>query len=133
MNSKERELITEEFVSRKDTYNAGVGGEGGPHFKGKTHSHELIQSYKTKEHRSKVSAGLKKYYENGGTSGNKGKSISAEAKEKISNARKGTTHSAETLEKIKETRKKQVFSEETRRKMAESAKNRKKKNSGPVD
>jgi group I intron endonuclease len=38
MNDKERELITEDFVSRKDTYNIGIGGEGGPHFKGKKHS-----------------------------------------------------------------------------------------------
>ena len=38
MNKMEKELITEEFVSRTDTYNMGVGGEGGPHFKGKTHT-----------------------------------------------------------------------------------------------
>lgn len=42
MNNKEKELITEEFVNRSDTYNLGVGGEGGPHFKGKKHSEETI-------------------------------------------------------------------------------------------
>lgn len=40
MNSKEREIITEEFVNRVDTYNLGIGGEGGPHFKGRKHSEE---------------------------------------------------------------------------------------------
>ena len=42
MNAKEKELITEEFVARNDTYNAGIGGEGGPHFKGKSHSTDSI-------------------------------------------------------------------------------------------
>ena len=43
MNSKEKELITEEFVARSDTYNMGVGGEGGAHFKGKKHSTKTIE------------------------------------------------------------------------------------------
>lgn len=43
MNDKEKELITEEFVRRPDTYNVGVGGEGGPHFKGRKHTEETLQ------------------------------------------------------------------------------------------
>jgi len=43
MNNKEKVLITEEFVKRTDTYNLGVGGEGGPHFKGKKHSDVTLQ------------------------------------------------------------------------------------------
>lgn len=38
MNSMEKFILTEEFVSNSNNYNAGVGGEGGPHFKGKHHS-----------------------------------------------------------------------------------------------
>ncbi|MCK5606998.1 hypothetical protein KAR91_34260 [Candidatus Pacearchaeota archaeon] len=43
MNQMERRLITEEFVQRTDTYNMGVGGEGGPHFKGRKHTAEAIK------------------------------------------------------------------------------------------
>ena len=43
MNDKEKELITEDFVKRPDTYNVGVGGEGGPHFKGRKHTEETLQ------------------------------------------------------------------------------------------
>lgn len=46
MNLKEKELITEEFVERRDNYNMGIGGEGGPHFKGKTHTSEALQKIK---------------------------------------------------------------------------------------
>jgi len=37
MNKKEEELVTEEYFSRSDNYNAGPGGEGGAHFKGELH------------------------------------------------------------------------------------------------
>jgi bisphosphoglycerate-dependent phosphoglycerate mutase len=53
MNTKEKELITEEFVSRKDTYNAGIGGEGGPHFKGKKHGSYMKEISSSVDHRKK--------------------------------------------------------------------------------
>jgi hypothetical protein len=132
MNQKEKELITEEFVSRKDTYNAGVGGEGGPHFKGRNHSLELKERFSTDEFKSKVSKGVRNFYDNGGQNWNKNKKMSDAQKEKISRTMKGRKLPEETKEKIKEARQKQIFDEETRKKMSESAKNRKKKNSGPL-
>jgi hypothetical protein len=132
MNAKEQELITEEFVNRRDTYNLGIGGEGGPHFKGKTHGSYMKKINSSEEHRKKVAEGLKRAYSNGHTVWNKGKKLDAEYKQKISKVRTGKKHSLETIEKIKAARKKQVFSEETKRKMSESAKNRKSNTSGPV-
>ena len=80
MTQKEKEIITEEFVSRKDTYNVGIGGEGGPHFKGKTHSLES---------RSKM--------------GNRRtQPLSIEAREKISQANRRRKFSDETKKKISE-------------------------------
>ena len=40
MNLKEKELVTEELVNDPNCYNLAVGGEGGPMFKGKTHTEE---------------------------------------------------------------------------------------------
>ena len=53
MNQKEKDLITEDFVNRNDTYNVGVGGEGGSHFKNKKHTDETKQrlSLKAREQR----------------------------------------------------------------------------------
>lgn len=38
MNTCEKELVTENLVKDPMCYNIGLGGEGGPHFKGKRHT-----------------------------------------------------------------------------------------------
>jgi hypothetical protein len=123
MNSKEKELITEEFVARTDTYNLGVGGEGGPHFKGKKHSAEsnakAAESRRikgriyTEESKKKMSIAAKNriYSED----------ICKNMSNSALNRKTGQKHSEETLSKIKEARKKQVFSAETKEKMRLSA------------
>lgn len=84
MNSKEKELITEEFVNRKDTYNLGIGGEGGAHFKGKTHSTEtrnkLSESRKTYKHSDETRAKI--------AEANKRRVLSPETKLKLAESAK---------------------------------------------
>lgn len=130
MNNKEKELITEEFVSMKNTYNVGIGGEGGPHFKGKKHSSETKKLISSKS--GKKFSELEKQNMSIKRKGKLGIPHTDEAKKKISNARSGRKHSPETIEKIKVARQKQKFSDETKNKMSESAKNRNNL-SGPVD
>lgn len=102
MNAKEIELITEEFCKCDTNYNLGVGGEGGSHFKGKTHSAETkkILSEKTKlqklsdDARSKIAEANRKRWanpENRAKQSSKftGRKFSEEHKRKISEAMKG--------------------------------------------
>ena len=81
MNLKEKELITEEFVCREDTYNLGVGGEGGAHFKGKRHNSE------TKTKLSKIASNKKH---------------SDETKKKISDANRKRVWSDKTKKLIRD-------------------------------
>lgn len=113
MNAKETELITEEFVARSDTYNMGVGGEGGAHFKGKSHSAETVarikESLNTDENKQKLSeAGHK------AGSLSKGRKLSAAARQNMSAAQK------------------KAMCEETKGKISESLKKFNKENPGQV-
>ena len=92
MNSKERELITEEFVKSENTYNLGIGGEGGPHFKGRTHS-EATRKKVSKSLTGKSNKGTFDWKENSGNfkSGNM-----------IWKNRKNYKHSEETKQKIRD-------------------------------
>lgn len=113
MDRKEKELITEEFVLRKDTYNAGIGGEGGPHFAGNTHTQESIDkmlqtrmergytgSKHSEETRKKISESMK-----GNKNSKIGRKLSEETKEKIRQANIGKSMTEETKRKISETQK----------------------------
>lgn len=84
MNSKEKELITADFCARKDTYNLGVGGEGGPHFSGKKHTKESLN--KRTSSRNYL--------------------VSDETRLKISQSGKGRNVTADTRSKIAESMKK---------------------------
>ena len=79
MNCMEKEILTEEFISDSSNYNEAVGGEGGPHFKGKKHSEETKRRIREK---------------------NKMIILSDEAKRKISESNRRRKLSAETRKKL---------------------------------
>lgn len=101
MNQKERELITEDIVNDPLSYNLGVGGEGGAHFKGKKH---------TVESRSKM--------------GRKGKVLTEQGREKIREVNIKRIISEETRRKISEKAKGRTHNTETKKKISESIRNK---------
>lgn len=95
MNSKEKELVTEEFIKRKDNYNKSLGGEGGFNFKGKKHTDE------TKQKLSEIAK--KRIY-------------SEETRNKISEGNRKRVISEETKLKLSEKAKLRFWDEESRKK-----------------
>jgi len=144
LNKAEAEVVTEEFIGRKDTYNLTLGGNGGWYhvnsddrednkFRGKKHSDEAKQKISAKLHgrsypgrkstlsdegRRRIGAATKLRLQ--------GKPRSEETKKKISETQRGKTHSAEITEKRKQQiaiarlSKPAVVSEETKKKVSES-------------
>jgi group I intron endonuclease len=98
MNEKEKELVTESFIATNKTYNMGVGGEGGSHFKGKNHSKE------TKQKLSEIA---------------KDRKFSDETRRKISEANRKRVLSDETKKKLSEKAKLRFQNEEARKKHSE--------------
>ncbi|MEX0597226.1 MAG: NUMOD3 domain-containing DNA-binding protein [Candidatus Paceibacterota bacterium] len=102
MNEKEKELVTEELVKNYNTYNIGIGGEGGPHFKGRKHSSKTIQILKNLNIGKLLSEETKKKI----SDCNKISNFSRALKVSLANKGKvnvGRIHSEETKKKISET------------------------------
>ena len=108
MNQKEKELVSESLVFDPMSYNMAVGGEGGPHYKGRKHSIETIEKIRasqigrvrpcSEDARKKISEKLK------GNKSKTGLAVSADTKAKIAKAMAGRKHSEETKAKLREAR-----------------------------
>lgn len=83
MNRLEAEIISEEFAAKHDTYNIGVGGEGGPHFKGRKHTPEAKVKFSRLGKTHTKSPGALKRELQGRHERNGGSHFSAETREKI--------------------------------------------------
>ena len=84
MNLKEKELVTDEFIASNKNYNCGVGGEGGSHFKGKTHTPENRAKLSLKSSGHKMSDSQKQFV----SKLHKNKILSDETKKKIGDNKK---------------------------------------------
>jgi len=129
MNRKEKELIDEDFVLREDTYNLGVGGEGGPHFKGRSHSENSKKKMGSPgfkhsiETREKISQSNRK------------REISEETRQKISEKAKLRSRNKNSTKKIvdQDIKERYSMSETHKRRISESVRKNGKKNDNVVE
>lgn len=121
MNYMERVFVDQTWVDRSDTYNLTLGGEGGS---GKGALNGMFGKHLSEETKQKLSIAHK-----GHLGWNKGRPMSEDARQKLSNALKGRHLSEKAKQKLSNYRKGKTswnkgkkFSEETRKKMSEAKK-----------
>lgn len=108
MNMKEIELVTIDLVEDGYCYNSGVGGQGGPHFKGRQHSEQTKEVLREKssgktaslETREKISLS------------NKNRVVSKYTRKLISNKKIGSSNSTDNNTKISQSLKEYYVSGE---------------------
>lgn len=108
MNLKEKEIITPEFVSDRNNYNAAIGGEGGS-YPGWKHSEETKAKMKANHLERKLSNGYNYI-------------VSDKTKEKIAKKLKGQILSEERRKNMSEGAKKRKWSPEVRKRISEAMK-----------
>jgi group I intron endonuclease len=114
MLQKEADIVDEEFVKRKDTYNIKCGGFGGWDYVNRNGLGLRCGSFLSEETRKKISDSCM------------GRSVSEETRKKISDANRNKIISEETKRRMSESHKKSCrVSPETREKISNSLKGKK--------
>jgi group I intron endonuclease len=130
MFDKEKELVTEEFVKRLDTYNLNIGGHGGS-IPGWKHTDEAKRKISEANYRRDPKSFSNPGWNHSQETKNKiseklkGKQKTEEHRKKLSEANKGKKSSEETCKKLSEKSKGRKFSEETCKKLSEKLKGQK--------
>lgn len=120
MNLKEKEIVTESFYKDDKTYNIGLGGEGGSHFKGKKHTDEMKRALSEKMTGRKLTDEQKIKV----SEANKKRKLSEETKKKLSEKAKGRFISQEARDKISNSLKGRRLTSEQKSKISDAAKHR---------